>query len=482
MQRELNKRQIAVLHWVRQGCPSDVWETSVYKISCVALQNRGHLRISKRRGQWNATVTEAGQHCLTHGTYPSVRPRTSGIGRKRGAGNPDPARSETHEPPAEPPSSTSPLLSPKAPPKHKTLTDQLLEELAENNGHIIKTGTSGPNTVNWSARVNAARKSGKIPKTKELYGFRSTKGYEIQLVDIPAWRLAELAPVPVPARIKQPHAVVKDLQNQLQPMGLTKDIQGRALRLIQALITATGTQGYIAEIGATRGAPPPHRRRSAPPHFTITAQGQAVGFLVLQEQDRGEHTPTEKELAEAKKHSWVRIPRFDYNPSDRLRFILRGGNPHRATEWADAPDRLLEDQLAEIAQEVTLRGEAAERKRLADLEAARQQRLRWEAAMQQARIDYAVTFRVKHLEAQEEAWRHATRLAEYVAAVRVQVEALPTGQERTRAEAWLEFADVHLERLNPLSTNPQLPDVPEPRPDDLRPFLHGWSPHGPNSY
>jgi hypothetical protein len=131
---------------------------------------------------------------------------------------------------------------------------------------------------------------------------------------------------------------------------------------------------------------------------------------------------------------------------------------------------------------VTLRGEAAERKQLADLEAARQRRLRWEAAMQQAHIDYAETFRVKHLEAQTDAWHHATRLSKYVAAVRAQVKALPTGQEKTRAEAWLEFADAHLERLNPLSRTPQLPDVPDPRPDDLRPFLHNWSPHGPNSY
>lgn len=96
--------------------------------------------------------------------------------------------------------------------------------------------------------------------------------------------------------------------------------------------------------------------------------------------------------------------------------------------------------------------------------------------------DYAEAFRVKHLEAQTDGWRHATRLSEYVAAVRAQVEALPAGPEKTRAEAWLEFVDAHLERLNPLSRTPQLPDVPEPRPDDLRPFLHHWSPHGPNSY
>ncbi|MET9930675.1 MULTISPECIES: hypothetical protein [unclassified Streptomyces] len=78
-------------------------------------------------------------------------------------------------------------------------------------------------------------------------------------------------------------------------------------------------------------------------------------FLVLQEQDRTEHVATEKELAEAKKNSWIRIPRFDYTPSERLRFVLSGGQPHRASECSDAPGRSLEDQLAEIAQEVTLR-------------------------------------------------------------------------------------------------------------------------------
>lgn len=55
---------------------------------------------------------------------------------------------------------------------------------------------------------------------------------------------------------------------------------------------------------------------------------------------------------------------------------LSGGQPHRASEWSDTPGRSLEDQLAEIAQEVTLRGEAAERRRLDEIEAARQKRVR----------------------------------------------------------------------------------------------------------
>ncbi|WP_097955722.1 MULTISPECIES: hypothetical protein [Streptomyces] len=202
-------------------------------------------------------------------------------------------------------------------------------------------------------------------------------------------------------------------------------------------------------------------------------------FLVLQEQDRTEHVATEKELAEAKKNSWIRIPRFDYTPSERLRFVLSGGQPHRASEWSDAPGRSLEDQLAEIAQEVTLRGEAAERKRLDEIEAARQKRIRWEAAMEEARVRYAEAYRVRHFEAQETAWRHAIRLTEYVSAVRTRVETMPPGQARREAETWIDWAAARVERLDPLDTPPRLPDIPEPGADDLRPFLGHWSPYGP---
>ncbi|WKX14048.1 hypothetical protein [Streptomyces sp. NL15-2K] len=246
-----------------------------------------------------------------------------------------------------------------------TFTEHLLQELADAGGRIVKPGT-GRDSVNWPSRIAAARRSGKIPKTKELYGGWCRDGYEIKLVDIPAWRLAVLAPVPVPSRLTRPHSAVRAMQNEPRPLGLTQPVQGRALRLIQALITAAESEGHSCAAGRTGSAPASHRRRRASPHFTITAQGITVGFLVLQEQDRAEHVATEQELAEAKKYSWIRIPRFDYTPSERLRLVLNGGQPHRASEWADTPGRLLEDQLAEIAQEVTLRGEAAERRRLED--------------------------------------------------------------------------------------------------------------------
>ncbi|MEL3947284.1 hypothetical protein [Streptomyces sp. LNU-CPARS28] len=178
----------------------------------------------------------------------------------------------------------------------------------------------------------------------------------------------------------------------------------------------------------------------------------------------------------------MRIPRFDYTPSNRLRFILRGGSPHRASEWADLPDRPLEDQLAEIAQEVGLRGEAAERKRRADQQAREEQQRRWEAAMHEARVAYAHAYRVKYLGEQADAWHQAKRLTEYFTAVRNQVTSLPPGQERTEIEAWLAFTDAHLQHLTDSASAPKLPSPPEPSGDDLKSFLGHWSPFGPRAY
>ncbi|MGW0999768.1 hypothetical protein ACWD5V_42200 [Streptomyces sp. NPDC002523] len=99
--------------------------------------------------------------------------------------------------------------------------------------------------------------------------------------------------------------------------------------------------------------------------------------------------------------------------------------------------------------------------------------------MEQARIRYADAYRVRHLEAREAAWRHATRLTEYVSAARTRVEAMPPGQTRTDAEAWISWAAATVERLDPLNTPPRLPDIPSPQADDLKPFLGHWSPYDP---
>lgn len=282
--------------------------------------------------------------------------------------------------------------------------------------------------------------------------------------------LAEPTPIAVPVRLTRPHPVVTALQHP-QRMGLTKSIHNRALRLIQALVTDAESKGYTTTLGPTPDTPPLRHRRQAAPHFTITAQAECVDILVLQEQDHSKHIPTDKERTDTEKHTWIRIPRFDYTPADRLRFILRGGTPHRGSEWADLDGRPLEDQLAEIAQEIDLRGEAAEQRRHADeqaQEAARQNR--GKRPTQSPRRIHPRLSRPTPRK-QTDAWHEAKRLTEFVTAVRNHAASLPPGQERTEIEEWLAFADAHLQQLTETISTPKLPSPPAPSSADLAPYL-----------
>jgi hypothetical protein len=55
------------------------------------------------------------------------------------------------------------------------------------------------------------------------------------------------------------------------------------------------------------------------------------------------------------------------------------------------------------------------------------------------------------------------------------------GPRRDGVAAHLDCVERRLDEAGPL-VNPELllPSVREPKPDDLRPYLDGWSPHGPD--
>ncbi|WP_331732378.1 hypothetical protein OG592_41640 (plasmid) [Streptomyces avidinii] len=98
--------------------------------------------------------------------------------------------------------------------------------------------------------------------------------------------------------------------------------------------------------------------------------------------------------------------------------------------------------------------------------------------MAEARDQYAEDYRIRQLDSQEAAWRRATRLSTYLEAAKAHVATLAPGPERTAAEEWMQWATEHVARAHPMFQQLRLPEIPEPRADDLKPFLQGWSPYG----
>lgn len=56
---------------------------------------------------------------------------------------------------------------------------------------------------------------------------------------------------------------------------------------------------------------------------------------------------------------------------------------------------------------------------------------------------------------------------------------MPQGQPRAEGDPRIDWTAATVKRLGPLSTPPRLPDIPEPRADNLKPFLGRSSPCDP---
>ncbi|MBT2498079.1 hypothetical protein J7E25_03120 [Agromyces sp. ISL-38] len=79
MRLPLNASQLAVLGWIRDGCPPESIPVPTYKQSANTLRDRGLIELDRRRGRWRAEIVDDGRYCLEHGAYP---PDPSTIGRK----------------------------------------------------------------------------------------------------------------------------------------------------------------------------------------------------------------------------------------------------------------------------------------------------------------------------------------------------------------------------------------------------------------
>ena len=65
--------------------------------------------------------------------------------------------------------------------------------------------------------------------------------------------------------------------------------------------------------------------------------------------------------------------------------------------------------------------------------------------------------------------------------MRAIVLAMTSQEERAAAQDWLNWISQHRQTLDPLRQPLRMPPDPKPTGEDLRPFLRGWSPYGPDS-
>ncbi|WP_411077267.1 hypothetical protein [Streptomyces sp. cmx-10-25] len=145
---------------------------------------------------------------------------------------------------------------------------------------------------------------------------------------------------------------------------------------------------------------------------------------------------------------------------------------------------MLEDILGAVLREIETRAvEDAQRK--ADEERAKAEReVRWRAAMEKAKELAAQEQYAEVLRAQASQWQEAASLSAYCNALERQLEEAAGEDEAAvaSARAWLAWARRYVQSLDPLTRLPTMPSAREPKPEELAPYLNGWSPHGPEAH
>ena len=100
--------------------------------------------------------------------------------------------------------------------------------------------------------------------------------------------------------------------------------------------------------------------------------------------------------------------------------------------------------------------------------------------MEQARADFHEAQRGQELRAQLAAWQESRDLREYLQQMAETIARVDDEQARLAAEEWLGWARQYADKINPLRYVLRMPELRKPAPDDLKLFLNGGNPYGPD--
>ncbi|MBF6063279.1 hypothetical protein IU500_17490 [Nocardia terpenica] len=448
---QINDRQADLLERIADGDDLSKPEAVSQRASARALQARGLITISKRKGVFTASVTDVGRYYLEHGYHPEAERSWSSF-------------SDTAE------------------------AEDLIQRLRQSPDETVRVAEPDDRTrAAYRRAVDAARQGRLVPQGRTLrYTGRSSGDIVVRLLDADGYDDADWYRIRQTARKAKAQKrtfPAQDLRQLLteNPAALqvSDEQRERAVRLLLELNTASAK--HDQEVRLTR------RGEYATLGYRI---GTEQWNLTLAE----EYVNSYGRPANA----WDIKSRYSSaEPTGKLQ--LRIGAPgysSTASTWVDEKRSPLERRIRQVVAEVKARfaeserrAEEAYRKRLAEIaeeERKRaEERRQWDAAMASARPLAEATLRRQTLIAALRAWRDARDLREITNVLDDAASAADREGDAVLAENlrnWCAGGRELANRLDPTTGSASLGNVAfdiEPGADDLRPFLNGWSPDGP---
>jgi hypothetical protein len=100
--------------------------------------------------------------------------------------------------------------------------------------------------------------------------------------------------------------------------------------------------------------------------------------------------------------------------------------------------------------------------------------------MERARHDFRQAALAAELAGQLQRRCLAAEIDQYLAGLRAVLQDAGE-QQPAGAREWTDWIGSYRQEIDPLRRPQVMPAIHDPSPEDLRPFLNGWSPYGPDS-
>lgn len=442
----LSEKQVATLGWIRDGCPAVDSETEVSrKISAASLHGRGLATVKGASTTWRASITPAGRAWL------EAHPTTVA----EAVGGPD----------------------------------GLIARVLAAEGRLAIGGDTEAKAAHEElvrlSRHAASRPSGWRLEVKNA-GSYAEPGYEVVLIrhfdD-----LVEERPVPVPERVTRYHPRVKAYLADRDRQMVSREHVARAGRILQAIADEAPRRGVEVVAPGSAGRPPLvdayGTRDTGRSHLTLRAPAGTY-TVRIQEVYAPSTTPVPRRYwnQRSTRAAWLDDRQFEFVSTGILELVVEGPGMGYSGGYRirDSATMTLDERLPRVFRRIELHRLEAEHQAQEQERAAAERRRRWDAAMAAAKARYDEQARWEAFEESSSEWHAIRRHREFLVAARQAVTTVD-GPRRDALLAHLDFAERRLDAADPVrSPDLLLPRIREPQPDDLKPYLDGWSPHGPD--
>ncbi|WP_203837459.1 hypothetical protein [Winogradskya humida] len=476
----LKPYQVEVLRWVEAGCHDAGMPGDGAKQTARALQGRRLVTVSRRNGRWSAALTERGRYYLDNGRYPELTGTTS---------------RDLSESSSTPVASGGKGQQPTAQPAVIQEATALIERLQTSGGTVVVSDPDADTRASYRRAIHAAKQHRLVPDGYDLrHTGRNTGDLVVRLYSAAQpydtdWNRLRLDQDDNRATAAADYGALEQDPTDLR---VAPESIPRVLAALRAINDAGVTRKCRVGINVTTKEPKPYVK--------FGSARRSLEFF--EEYEQVPHVLTADERRTKRLRPWAHVPEFDSVSTGRLRLEVSTSPSGQRLTWRDTPTRSLEQQASRIIADIIKAIEEQERitaafrqrekerqaaARLAEQQAAEERRrrdvereARWKHAIAKARRRAVEEHRRTTFNTAMDQWQKAANMRAFCDAL----EQASAGGAAGEGEltTWLAWARARADKIDPTVGTPAFTDADftiEPSPEDLRPYLNGWSPDRP---